>query len=118
VPPGGLPSSQLGVIVFERGNPFSRGFELITGMFWSILGRVAVFLLMLVVYGFITGAIVGVVFSGDGFASVALNQVFSGLIGIPTSMLTAALYIITYAELRNRERPGVTSLALSEAMDA
>jgi ABC-type sugar transport system permease subunit len=110
-------ASILGVVVFERANPFERCFPLIKGMFWSILGRVLLLILGSVIYTLIVDLIVNSLVSSDANGERLMGEIFRAVFLIPVTMLTAALYVITYAELRNREQPGVTSEGLAQAMD-
>ncbi len=111
-------ASILGVVVFERANPFERSFALIKGMWWSIFGRVLLLLLGTAIYTFIVDGILESLVTNDELSSRVVGEVLKAALLIPLTMLSAALYVITYAELRNREQPGVTSEGLAQAMDA
>jgi hypothetical protein len=104
-------ASFVGVVVVERAG-IGRTFALVNPRLLPTAGRVAVILLV----SFVLSAFVGLLTRGFGPGSV-LGAVLSAVLSIPVGILGAGFTVVTYAELRNRENPGVGTQHLAAQLD-
>jgi hypothetical protein len=105
-------ASLTGVIMFERAG-IGRTFGLVNPAFGQTLGRLASFLLVAVVYGAIVNAIAAALAGPEGFTYDLLGN----LLALPVSFASVGVAVVTYASLRNRENPAVTTPALAADLD-
>lgn len=104
--------SLTGVIMFERAG-IGRTFALVNPAFGQTLGRLLTFLLAALVYSAIVGAIVGALVGTEGFAASLLSNILT----LPVTFASVGVGVVTYATLRNRENPAITTPALSAELD-
>jgi len=104
-------ASLLGVIVVERGS-IGRCFTLVNARFWPTTGRLVILWLIYLVYYGITHAI-GSAFGGPLSVTPGIVE---ALLTIPIGIFLTGALVVTYAELRFREHPGVTTQALDAEM--
>jgi hypothetical protein len=100
-----------GVIMFERAG-IGRTFSLVNPAFGATFGRLLSFALAALVYSAIIGAIVGALV-GEGFGAGLLYNVLS----LPVTFASVGVAVVTYASLRNRENPEVTTARLAAELD-
>lgn len=106
-----LLSTLYGVVVIERRG-IDRCFTLVHNRFGPTVGRMAlVFLAGLVVFG-----VVSVVAAGLGQGSLAA-LVVQAVINAGTGVVAIGVYVVTYAELRFREHPGVSTPSLAAELN-
>jgi hypothetical protein len=101
-----------GVIMFERAG-IGRTFGLVNRAFGQTLGRLLSFALAALVYAAITGAIVNAVVGREGF----LSELLGNILTLPVTFAAVGLGVVTYATLRNRENPAVTTPVLAAELD-
>ena len=101
-----------GVIMFERAG-IGRTFALVNPAFGQTLGRLLTFLLAALVYSAIVGAIVSALVGPEGFVSDLLRNILS----LPVTFASVGVAVVTYATLRNRENPAITTPALAAELD-
>ena len=106
-----ISATLVGVIVVERGG-IGRCFALVNPRFWPTTGRLVVLWVMYAVYYGITYSI-SLAFGGPASATHAIVQ---AILTIPIGVLVTAAIVVTYAELRFREHPGVTTQSLDAEM--
>jgi hypothetical protein len=104
--------SLTGVIMFERAG-IGRTFALVNPAFGQTLGRLLTFLLAALVYSAIAGAIVTALVGPDGFVAELLRNILS----LPVTFASVGVAVVTYATLRNRENPAVTTPTLAAELD-
>lgn len=104
-------ASVSGVVVVERGG-IGRCFALVNARFWPTAGRVLVLVGISVIYY----VLVGLLASAFGAGSVTATIV-QAVLGLPLGVFTVAATVVTYAELRFRERPGVLTWTLAAELD-
>jgi hypothetical protein len=104
-------SSLFGVVVVER-NGIGRCFQLIKGRFWAMTGRWAVAILLVMVASIILSIVAGVA----GLISPIAAAVVYAIVMVPIYLFFAAVYVVSYAELRHHENPGVTTASLVAEM--
>jgi hypothetical protein len=104
--------SLTGVIMFERAG-ISRTFALVNPAFGQTFGRLLTFVLAALVYAAIVGAIVNALVGAEGFVS----DVLSNILALPVTFASVGVAVVTYATLRNRENPAVTTPVLSAELD-
>jgi hypothetical protein len=104
-------ASLVGVIMFEHAG-IGRTFALVNPAFLQTLGRLLSFAVVAIVYGAIAGAIAGAV-AGRGFA----GQLLSNILTLPVTFATVGVAVVTYASLRHRENPAVTTPVLAAELD-
>ena len=105
-------ASLTGVIMFERAG-IGRTFALVNPAFGQTLGRLLTFLLAALVYSAIVGAIVSALVGPQGFVSDLLRNILS----LPVTFASVGVAVVTYATLRNRENPAITTPALAAELD-
>jgi hypothetical protein len=105
-------ASLTGVIMFERAG-IGRTFALVNPAFGQTLGRLLTFLLAAVVYSAIAGAIVSALVGPTGFVADLLRNILS----LPVTLASVGVAVVTYATLRNRENPAITTPALAAELD-
>jgi len=105
-------ASLTGVIMFERAG-IGRTFALVNPAFGQTLGRLLTFLLAAVVYSAIAGAIVSALVGPTGFVADLLRNILS----LPVTFASVGVAVVTYATLRNRENPAITTPALAAELD-
>ena len=101
-----------GVIMFER-NGIGRTFALVNPAFGQTLGRLLSFGLAALVYLAIVGAIVSALVGREGFT----YQLLANILSLPVSFALMGVGVVTYATLRNRENPAITTPALAAELD-
>jgi hypothetical protein len=101
-----------GVIMFERGG-IGRTFALVNPAFGQTLGRLLSFALAALVYSAIVGAIVTALVGREGIAAGLLNN----LLTLPVTFASVGVAVVTYASLRHREDPAVTTPVLAGELD-
>lgn len=101
-----------GVIMFERSG-LGRTFTLVNPAFGQTLGRLLTFGLAALVYSVIVKAIVSALVGPDGFTYELLTKILS----LPVSFALVGVGVVTYATLRNRENPAITTPALAAELD-
>jgi hypothetical protein len=104
--------SLTGVIMFERAG-IGRTFALVNPAFGQTFGRLLTFLLAALVYAAIVGAIVNALVGPDGFVADLLSNILT----LPITFASVGVSVVTYATLRNRENPAVTTPVLSAELD-
>jgi hypothetical protein len=105
-------ASLTGVIMFERAG-IGRTFALVNPAFGQTLGRLLTFMLAAVVYSAIAGAIVSALVGPTGFVADLLRNILS----LPVTLASVGVAVVTYATLRNRENPAITTPALAAELD-
>jgi hypothetical protein len=95
-----------GVVVFEggRGNVLGRCLELVRPRFWDMLLRGVIVVAGSAVVGLLLAVptfVVGLV-AGSGVLGTIVSSVFAAVVGTPLTVVTTALTLVAYAELRNR----------------
>lgn len=105
-------ASLTGVIMFERAG-IGRTFALVNPAFGQTLGRLLTFLLAAIIYSAIVGAIVSALVGPRGFVADLLGNILS----LPVSFASVGVAVVTYATLRNRENPAITTPALAAELD-
>jgi len=105
-------ASLTGVIMFERAG-IGRSFQLVNPAFGQTLGRLLTFVLAALVYSAIAGAIVSALVGPTGFVADLLRNILS----LPVTFASVGVAVVTYATLRNRENPAVTTPALAAELD-
>jgi hypothetical protein len=101
-----------GVIMFERAG-IGRTFALVNPAFGQTLGRLLTFMLAAIVYSAIAGAIVSALVGPTGFVADLLRNILS----LPVTFASVGVAVVTYATLRNRENPAITTPALAAELD-
>jgi len=101
-----------GVIMFERAG-IGRTFSLVNPAFGQTLGRLLAFALVALVYSAIVGAIVTALVGKEGFVADLLNNILT----LPVTFASVGVGVVTYATLRHRENPAVTTPALAAELD-
>jgi hypothetical protein len=104
--------SLTGVIMFERAG-IGRTFALVNPAFGQTLGRLLTFLLAALVYSAIVGAIVNALVGPQGF----VTDLLSNILTLPVTFASVGVAVVTYATLRNRENPAITTPALAAELD-
>jgi hypothetical protein len=105
-------ASLTGVIMFERAG-IGRTFSLVNPAFGSTFGRLLSFALAALVYYAVIGAIVAALFGREGFFAGLVANVLS----LPVTFASVGVAVVTYASLRNRENPAVTTPTLAAELD-
>ena len=101
-----------GVIMFEREG-LGRTFTLVNPAFGQTLGRLFTFAVAALVYSTIVGWIVATLVGREGIAAGLLNN----LLTLPVTFASVGVAVVTYASLRNRENPAVTTPVLAAELD-
>jgi hypothetical protein len=101
-----------GVIMFEREG-LGRTFALVNPAFGQTLGRLLTFVLAALIYSAIAGTIITALVGPDGFVADLLRNILT----LPVTFASVGVAVVTYATLRNRENPAVTTPALSAELD-
>jgi hypothetical protein len=104
--------SLTGVIMFERAG-IGRTFALVNPAFGQTLGRLLTFLLAALVYSAVIGSVVGALVGTEGFAASLLSNILT----LPVTFASVGVGVVTYATLRNRENPAVTTPVLAAELD-
>jgi hypothetical protein len=104
--------SLTGVIMFERAG-IGRTFALVNPAFGQTLGRLLTFMLAALVYSAVVGAIVNALVGPEGFVSDLLSNILT----LPVTFASVGVAVVTYATLRNRENPAVTTPTLAAELD-
>ena len=104
-------ASLTGVIMFERAG-IGRTFSLVNPAFGQTLGRLLSFALAALVYSAILGMIVGVIFR-EGF----LGGLVYNVLTLPVTFASVGVAVVTYASLRHRENPEITTRTLAAELD-
>ncbi len=100
-------ASLTGVVVVERGG-IGRCFSLIKGRFWPTAGRMLLAFASLLIYYAVVDALTASLSPGSVAKAVA-----NIALGIPVGLVSVGVVVVTYAELRFRERPGVLTPTLA-----
>ncbi|WP_028936830.1 hypothetical protein [Pseudonocardia spinosispora] len=106
-----------GVVVVERAG-IGRCFVLTRGRFWATAGRVAIMMLVVWGYGVVVALIAGLIGVGLGMTvgvtvAVTAGAIIASLLSLPAFVYIAATMVVTYAELRAHDTPGVTTSTLA-----
>ncbi len=101
-----------GVIMFERAG-IGRTFALVNPAFGQTLGRLLSFAVAALVYSAIVGAIVGALVGREGFVA----NLLSNILALPVTFAAVGVGVVTYATLRHRENPAVTTPMLAAELD-
>ena len=101
----------LGVIVVERGN-IGRCFTLVHPRFWPTTGRLVILWLIYAFYYFVVQAAATAI----GGPLTVTTGILQALLAVPINVFVVGALVVTYAELRFREHPGVTTQALDAEM--
>ena len=101
-----------GVIMFERAG-IERTFALVNPAFGGTFLRLLSFGLGALVYSAVVGAVVGVLVDREGFVGGLLDDVLT----LPVTFASVGVAVVTYASLRHRENPAVTTRALAAELD-
>jgi hypothetical protein len=105
-------ASLTGVIMFERAG-IGRTFALVNPAFGQTLGRLLSFAVAALVYSAIADSIVSALVGRDSVAAGLL----SGILRLPVTFALVGVAVVTYATLRNRENPAITTPALAAELD-
>jgi hypothetical protein len=111
-------STLVGVVVVERRG-IGRCFALLKGRFWATTGRLFLAAAILVGYSVVVSivvvpSVVGLASSGtDLTAGLTVAMVVNLVLSIPVDVAMVAVAVVTYAELRGHERPGVSTPVLA-----
>ncbi len=105
-------ASLTGAVIFERAG-IGRTFSLVNPAFGQTLGRLLSFALAVIVYSAIVNFIVSALVGREGF----VYQLLSNILSLPVSFAFVGVGIVTYATLRNRENPAITTPALAAELD-
>ena len=105
-------ASLTGVVIFERAG-IGRTFSLVNPAFGQTLGRLLSFALAVIVYSAIVNFIISALVGREGF----VYQLLSNILSLPVSFAFVGVGIVTYATLRNRENPAVTTPTLAAELD-
>lgn len=106
--------SLVGVVAIDRAG-IGRCFQLARGQFFRLFGRCLMALLFAAAYSQVVALIVKLVFGSDN-PSVWGTELLTGVLDIPLQAIASAFIVVTYAELRGREKP-ITTRQLSGALD-
>jgi hypothetical protein len=101
-----------GVIMFEREG-LGRTFALVNPAFGQTLGRLLTFVLAALIYSAIAGTIITALVGPDGFVADLLRNILT----LPVTFASVGVAVVTYATLRNRENPAVTTPVLAAELD-
>jgi hypothetical protein len=104
-------ASLTGGIMFERAG-IGRTFSLVNPAFGQTLGRLLSFALAALVYSAILGMIVGAIFR-EGF----LGGLVYNVLTLPVTFASVGVAVVTYASLRHRENPEITTRRLAAELD-
>ena len=109
-----------GVVILERGG-IGRCFQLTKGRFWATLGRLSAAAVVVSVGATVLAIPVGILAallaSADmGVIAYALGGIAYAVLMIPALVFFAAVYLVTYAELRYRENPATSTVVLAAEM--
>jgi hypothetical protein len=107
-------SPLMGVVFVERGN-LSRCFTLVNPRFFTTLTRLAFSAVPALTYVVVFFVVLKVVNVGSGSPLAIALEV---LLGLPLTVLGTAVLLVTYAELRGRERPGTSTRTLVAQLTA
>ena len=88
-------------------------FSLVNPAFGQTLGRLLSFALAVIVYSAIVNFIISALVGREGF----VYQLLSNILSLPVSFAFVGVGIVTYASLRNRENPAVTTPTLAAELD-
>lgn len=105
-------ASLYGVVVVERAG-IGRCFRLIKGRFWATTGRLIIAVLLLMVYSIIPSIASAVI----SLASPVVGGLVNGILTLPALVFYAAVFVVTYAELRRHESPEVSTATLAAELD-
>jgi hypothetical protein len=111
-------STLVGVVVVERRG-IGRCFALLKGRFWATTGRLLLAGVILGGYSVIvsivvTPVVVGLASNGiDLTTGIVMAMLVNLVLSIPASVAMVAVVVVTYAELRGHERPGVSTPTLA-----
>ncbi|MDT7568304.1 MAG: hypothetical protein QOG76_6928, partial [Pseudonocardiales bacterium] len=111
-------STLVGVVVVERRG-IGRCFALLKGRFWATTGRLLLAGVILGGYSVIvsivvTPVVVGLASNGiDLTTGIVMAMLVNLVLSIPAGVAMVAVVVVTYAELRGHERPGVSTPTLA-----
>jgi hypothetical protein len=111
-------STLVGVVVVERRG-IGRCFALLKGRFWATTGRLLLAWVILGGYSVIvsivvTPVVVGLASNGiDLTTGIVMAMLVNLVLSIPAGVAMVAVVVVTYAELRGHERPGVSTPTLA-----
>lgn len=108
-----LVAALVGVVVVERGN-ITRCFTLVNRAFLPTTGRMAIFAVVGAGYSVATQLAVDWAF---GPALTGTAVVVQAVLQMPVILFTCGVSVVTYAELRHRENPEVTTQTLADELD-
>jgi hypothetical protein len=101
-----------GVIMFERSG-IGRTFALVNPAFGQTLGRLLSFGVAAFLYSVVVGWIVSALVGREGF----VYELLANILTLPVTFAWMGVGIVTYATLRNRESPAVTTPTLAAELD-
>jgi sterol desaturase/sphingolipid hydroxylase (fatty acid hydroxylase superfamily) len=106
----------LGVVVVERRGP-RRAIGLLRNRFWPTVGRLVIALLLYLSWGGVMNAaafpFMKAMEAGSLGVVLVLGTVIQCALLVPVFMFFSAVGLVTYAELRHREDPSITTAALA-----
>lgn len=111
-------STLVGVVVVERRG-IGRCFALLKRRFWATTGRLLLAWVILGGYSVIvsivvTPVVVGLASNGiDLTTGIVMAMLVNLVLSIPAGVAMVAVVVVTYAELRGHERPGVSTPTLA-----
>jgi ABC-type multidrug transport system permease subunit len=105
-------ASLTGAVIFERAG-IGRTFSLVNPAFGQTLGRLLSFALAVIVYSAVVNFVISALVGREGF----VYQLLSNILSLPVSFAFVGVGIVTYATLRNRENPAVTTPTLAAELD-
>lgn len=101
-----------GVVVIERAG-MDRAFTLVNPRFFPVLGRMALLVLVVIVYSIVLGVIAGLV----SLANPVLGQLVSNILTVPIAIIGSAATVVIYAENRFHEYNPVHTPVLADEID-
>jgi YVTN family beta-propeller protein len=107
-----LAATLAGVVVVERES-VARCFTLVNRALLPTAGRMVIFWLVLTVYSVLTQVLAW----AAGGAMSATSVLVQGVLQLPSALATIAVVAVTYADLRHRENPEVTTRTLADELD-
>jgi len=114
-------ASLLGVVLVERRG-IGRCFALVNPRFWPTTGRLLLTMVIFAAYAIIVSMIVtpltiGIGVPGDNlYLGPMLGLAANLVLSLPLGIAAIAVLVVTYAELRAHEQPGVTTETLAREL--
>ncbi|HEY0577305.1 MAG TPA: hypothetical protein VGD73_24635 [Pseudonocardia sp.] len=115
-------ASLLGVVLVERRG-IGRCFALVNPRFWPTTGRLLLTMVIFAAYAIIVSMIVtpltiGIGVPGDNlFLGPMLGLAANLVLSLPLGIAAIAVLVVTYAELRAHEQPGVSTETLAHELN-